>query len=232
MKGMHDQALNAIIHLGVLTSTLPRRILRRKDGIYAQSEYGTAIFREKIIRDHGNVYREWEPKRSKLGAAILNGLDQVPVGEESRILYLGASTGTTVSYISDLAFKGMVFAVELSYDPFLKLLKLSESRNNIIPILEDAGNPEKFSFLVDRVDLIYQDISQRDQIGIFNENASMFKEAEWAILILKARSISARKSEKEILSENIARIKDFRVLQKIDLKPYDLSNYLLLMKRK
>lgn len=215
----------------MLAVNLSDKIVRKNDAIYTRTSFGKPLFGEKISRDHGAFLREWNVKRSKLGAAILKGLNIFPIKEDSRILYLGASTGTTVSYISDIASDGIIYAVELSYDPFVKLLDLSVQRKNIIPILEDATSPEKFSFLVENADIIYQDISQRDQIGIFNRNAEAFPDAKWAFLILKARSITARKRESEILHENIGRIRDFKVAQVIDLTPYDIANYLLVLKR-
>ncbi len=215
----------------MLKNDLPDNILVRKDAVYTRTAYGKPLFREKIMKEGGNFLREWLPRRSKLGAAVLKGLNQVPIREDSCVLYLGASTGTTVSYISDIAPVGRIYAVELSYDPFIKLLDLAVQRENIIPILEDAGNPEKFSFMVESADVIYQDISQKDQIGIFNRNAEVFRKASWAFLVLKARSISAKKSEREVLRENISRINDFRVVQVVDLQPYDISNYLILLRR-
>lgn len=206
-------------------------IIRKKDSLFTLTRYRNSLFGEKILKDHGAFRREWIAKRSKLGAAILNGLGSFPLRSNSRVLYLGASTGTTVSYISDIVSEGMIYAVELSYDPFVKLLNLAEHRDNIIPILEDAGNPEKFSFMVEEPDILYQDISQRDQIRIFNRNSMTFPDIKWAFLVIKARSITARKRDEQILKETIAQISDFSVVQTVDLKPYDVSNYLILLKK-
>lgn len=215
----------------MLKDNLSEQVVRKGDSIFTRTSYSKPLFKEKILKEKGTYIREWNVKRSKLGAAILKGLNILPIKRNSRVLYLGASTGTTVSYISDIAPDGMVYAVELSYDPFIKLLDLSLQRNNVIPILEDAVNPEKYSFLVEHADVIYQDISQRDQVGIFNRNAEIFPEARWGLLVLKARSITARKKDSEILRENISGIRDFKTVQVIDLQPYDISNYLILLKK-
>lgn len=207
-------------------------IVRKNERLFTYSKYHDSVFGEKLSREKGKTLREWIVKRSKLGVAILKGLGKFPISSTSNVLYLGASSGTTVSYVSDIVSDGIVYAVELSYDPFIKLLDLSMKRDNIIPILEDAGNPEKYRFMIEHVDCIYQDIAQRDQIRIFNENANAFPDAGWAFLVLKARSISARKSDSSILKENIARIENFNTVQVIDLKPYDVSNYMILLKRK
>lgn len=47
-------------------------------------------------------YRVWNPFRSKLAAAILGGVDKIHMGPGSRVLYLGAASGTTVSHVADI----------------------------------------------------------------------------------------------------------------------------------
>lgn len=47
-------------------------------------------------------YRVWNPFRSKLGAAILGGVDKIHIKPGSKVLYLGAASGTTVSHVSDI----------------------------------------------------------------------------------------------------------------------------------
>ena len=47
-------------------------------------------------------YRAWNPFRSKLAAAILGGVDNIHMKPGSKVLYLGAASGTTVSHVSDL----------------------------------------------------------------------------------------------------------------------------------
>lgn len=47
-------------------------------------------------------YRAWNPFRSKLAAAILGGVDKIYMKPGSKVLYLGAASGTTVSHVSDI----------------------------------------------------------------------------------------------------------------------------------
>ena len=63
---------------------------------------GNQVYKEKLIIKRGIEYRLWDPFRSKLAASIMNGLDIFPFENKSQILYLGASTGTTVSHVSDI----------------------------------------------------------------------------------------------------------------------------------
>ncbi|MCW1308666.1 MAG: fibrillarin-like rRNA/tRNA 2'-O-methyltransferase, partial [Candidatus Nanoarchaeia archaeon] len=73
-------------------------------------------FSDERLFTIGDVeYREWIPNRSKIAAAILNGLKVLPIQKGSRVLYLGAAAGQTASYCSDIVGKdGVVYCVEIS----------------------------------------------------------------------------------------------------------------------
>ena len=79
---------------------------------------GIKVYDEKLIQeDRDGVigeYRIWNPRRSKLSAALLNGLEKINLENDAKVLYLGASTGTTVSHISDIVTEGVIYAVEFS----------------------------------------------------------------------------------------------------------------------
>lgn len=212
-------------------SSLPAEIVRQKNSVYTISKYAKPVYGEKIRKTEAGYLREWNPKRSKVAAAILKKLSDLPLKNGSSVLYLGAASGTTVSHFSDICHAGKIFAVEKAYDPFVKLLDLSDTRNNIYPIIEDAGQIERYSFFINRVDFIYQDIAQRNQVQIFNNASSYFTEARDAMLVVKIRAISSRGRERDILSQEASKIKGFKVLETIDLSPYSKSNYLLRLRR-
>ena len=44
----------------------------------------------------------WNPFRSKLAAGILGGLDDIFMKPGSKVLYLGAASGTSVSHVADV----------------------------------------------------------------------------------------------------------------------------------
>ena len=76
---------------------------------------GKQVYNEKLLLKKGIEYRLWDPFRSKLAASVMNGLNDFPFTEKSNILYLGVSTGTTISHISDIIGpNGIVFGVEHS----------------------------------------------------------------------------------------------------------------------
>ncbi|RLG28350.1 fibrillarin-like rRNA/tRNA 2'-O-methyltransferase, partial [Methanosarcinales archaeon] len=148
---------------------------------------GEKIHGEKIVKYKNREYRSWNPYKSKLAAAILNGL-KIELKKDFDVLYLGAATGTTVSHISDICKEGLVYAVEFSPVSMKKLVELSEHRNNIIPILADASHPDRYNVIVSQVDFVYQDISQRNQAEIFITNVSNYlKKTGFSVLMVKAR---------------------------------------------
>lgn len=207
------------------------RLVFRNGTYYTVSDFHYSVYGERTSKRKGEFQRYWDPKRSKLSAALYKGMEHFPLELKSNVLYLGASTGTTVSHISDLSPRGRIFAVESSYEPFVKLIKLSERRDNIYPILEDANYPEKYNFFTDDIDILYQDISQRNQVQIFNNNAESFPSIKHGILILKIRAITSKQSEKQILNTSLEQIKGLRVREVINLKPFHRAHYLVYCER-
>jgi len=97
-------------------------------------------------------YRVWNPFRSKIAAAILGGVDNVHIKPGSKVLYLGAAAGTTVSHVADVVGpEGAVYAVEFSHRPGRDLVNMAKKRTNVIPIIEDARHPQKYRMLVGMV---------------------------------------------------------------------------------
>ncbi|MGC8608769.1 MAG: fibrillarin-like rRNA/tRNA 2'-O-methyltransferase [Thermoplasmata archaeon] len=213
-------------HDANITFSLNPRIIRKENRIYTQTDFNKSVYGEHIYRENGKYYREWIPERSKLSAAILKGLRFFPMTSEFNVLYLGASSGTTVSHVSDIVYDGKIYAVEIGYEPFSKLLNLAQSRKNIYPILEDANHIERYEFFIDGVDMIYQDISQRNQVQIFNENVKSFS-PKYAFFVLKTRSIKSSERGDKILKDSKDALSIYTVKQIVDLRPYDYDNYFI-----
>ncbi|MCK4902856.1 MAG: fibrillarin-like rRNA/tRNA 2'-O-methyltransferase, partial [Thermoplasmatales archaeon] len=166
-------------------------VLKKGEKIFTENySKGGKVYNEKLVKFKSKEFRSWNPYKSKLAAAILKGLKDFNIMSDFRVLYLGAATGTTVSHISDVVNDGVIYSVENSAIAIKGLIQLSEKRNNIIPILEDANHPDRYGSIVSNVDLIYQDISQRNQAQIFISNVKRYlKKNEVGILMVKARSI-------------------------------------------
>lgn len=185
---------------------------------------GEQVYGEKLLESGGEEYRLWNPRRSKLAAAILNGLETFPFKDSSKVLYLGASTGTTPSHISDITLNGLIYCVEFSPRMMRKLVDLSQIRPNLIPVLDDATKPRNYLHLVEKADIIYSDVAQPNQTELFMDNMRLFlKEGGIGFLMLKARSIDVTRNPEDIYREEESRLKTagFRVLEKINLEPYE-----------
>ncbi|MBI2176661.1 fibrillarin-like rRNA/tRNA 2'-O-methyltransferase [Candidatus Woesearchaeota archaeon] len=154
------------------------------------SSPGVQLFDEELLVIEGKEYRSWSPLRSKLAAAIVKGLPQLPISKSSRILYLGAAHGYTPSFVSDIASGGIVFCIDPAPRVVRDLVFASEKRKNILPLLADANHPEAYYNLTGAVDIVYQDVAQKNQIEIFVRNCGLFlKPGGFGLLALKARSI-------------------------------------------
>lgn len=117
----------------------------------------------------------WNPFRSKLCAGILGGIDSIHIGPGKKVLYLGGSSGTTVSHVADVVgAEGCVYAVEFSHRSGRDLINMAKKRTNVIPIIEDARHPHKYRMLVPMVDVIFADVAQPDQARIVALNAHHF----------------------------------------------------------
>lgn len=177
-------------------------------------------------------YRIWDPFRSKLCALILKSHPPLGLLENSRVLYLGAATGTTVSHVSDIVREGIVYAVEFSSRSMRDLLRLCEARGNIVPILADAARPEGYCALVEPVDMIYQDVAQRNQAEIATINAKRYlRPGGILILMMKTRSIDVTASPKEVYEHEIEGLKGMDVLESIDLLPFHHDHWAVIAKK-
>jgi len=163
---------------------------------------GTKVYGEALSVVDGVEYRAWDPFRSKLAALLLKGAPPELLGPPRTVLYLGAAHGTTASHLSDLWPDATIFAIEKSPTSFAPLLALARTRPGLIPILADAQLPERYQADVGPVDLLYQDIAQRNQAGIFVENArACLAPGGHGILMLKVRSVTQQRPTATVVRE-------------------------------
>ena len=193
---------------------------------------GLTVYGEKLVKLDDEEYRIWDPFRSKLAAAMRKGLRDFPLNNGDKVLYLGASTGTTVSHVSDLiGNKGLVFAVEPAVRVARELIEnVASKRKNVIPIIQDARRPESYFSVFGNVDLVYCDIAQSDQTEIAIKNCNNFLKNEGILLIvIKTRSIDVTMSPHSVVvreSEKLRKI-NFHINQTINLDPFDKDHALI-----
>lgn len=194
---------------------------------------GNKVYGEKLITFKGEEYREWDPYRSKLAAMILEKPSVDFLSSELKCLYLGASSGTTISHLSDIVYNGIIYGVEFAERSMRQLIQNTNNRKNIVPILGDANFPEKYANSVfTNIDLVYQDIAQPNQAQIAIANCSYYlKDNGTLILAIKSQSIdSVQKPEKIYIQEKkILEKAGYKISESFNIHRYAANHIILIV---
>ena len=193
---------------------------------------GISVRKERRKRDGRNEWRLWDPTKSKIAASLLrtrlNPSEIIPLPGDN-CLYLGSSTGGTVSHIHDCVcgsgnhHKGQIIAIDISTRMMRDLVRLSEIRPGIVPVLADARDIKQISpFINKKVDWLHQDLSISDQAKTFVKIAEVFlKNNGIGLLSLKAASerVSDGSTENKFeKAQDILENSNLEVIERIDLK--------------
>ncbi len=195
---------------------------------------GLNVYGERLVKFKGVEYRVWDAFRSKLAGAIIKGLNNVPIEPGSKVLYLGAASGTTPSHVSDIVGEaGYVYCVEFAQRSLRDLVNnVAAFRTNILPMLEDARMPERYAmFIPGKVDTIYCDVAQPEQAKLLADNAAVFlKPHGWVMLACKSQSIDVTMSPNEVYRQEarILKKRGFSVTEIVELDPYDKAHAMIL----
>lgn len=224
MRGGAKVVVEPHKHPGVFIAKGKEDALVTRNMVPGESVYGE----KRIAVEEGDTkveYRVWNPFRSKLGAAILGGVDHIWIGPGDKVLYLGAASGTTVSHVSDLVGPtGMVYAVEMSARSGRDLLGMAKKRTNVIPIIEDARLPQKYRMLVGMVDTVFADVAQPDQARIVALNAQYFlKNGGHFVISIKANCIDSTAEPAVVFANEIQKLvaENFKPAEQLTLEPYE-----------
>jgi len=192
-------------------------------------------FKEQTLKIGKDEFRLWDPTRSKLAAAIMKKIKEVPITKNSKVLYLGIAHGYTASFIANIIGKeGMIYGVEFSERCFNELLPICVKYKNIVPILEDARKPERYNW-VEKVDVVYVDIAQPDATLVAIRNCKEFlKENGYLFLAIKSRSIDVTKNPKEIYKESLKKLEKsgFEIVDWKTLDPFEKAHAFVIAKFK
>ena len=192
MKGGAKVIIEPHRHPGVFVARGKEDALVTLNMVPGKTVYGEKTVKVDDAEGKKVEYRVWNPFRSKLAAAIVGGVENIWMGPGSKVLYLGAASGTTVSHVSDLVGpvrswvacvhggvqsiggetshsavplqEGVVYAVEFSHRSGRDLINMAKNRPNVVPIIEDARHPLKYRMLVSMVDCVFADVAQPDQV--------------------------------------------------------------------
>lgn len=210
----------------------------KEDAIVTRNLFpGESVYGERRIQVTGHdyenkvEYRVWNPFRSKLAAALLGGMDHLYIKRNSKVLYLGAANGTTVSHVSDIVGPdGSVFSIEFSNRSGRDLIDMAKKRPNIIPIIEDARRPERYRMLVPMVDVIYADVAQPDQARIVGHNADFFlKTGGHYMISIKASCIESTLPAELVFAKEVKKLQDLSLKpqEQLTLEPYERDHALV-----
>lgn len=214
----------------VYESKLKKRQLYTINIVPGRNAYG-----EKLVNENGVEYREWDAFKSKLAACILKGSLNIGIRKNDVVLYLGSASGTTTSHVSDIVGDGgFIFAVDIAPRVMRDLIFLCYERKNIAPVLADANKTKELLERVSSVDVLYQDVAQKNQIEIFLKNVDLFLKADgYALLAVKARSIDVTKQPKQIFKEVKEKLeKNLAIIDYRELEPFQRDHCMFICKKK
>ena len=194
---------------------------------------GLNVYGERLVKFKGVEYRVWDAFRSKLAGAIIKGLQNVPIEPGSKVLYLGAASGTTPSHVSDIVGEsGHVYCVEFAQRSIRDLVNnVAAFRPNISPLLEDARIPERYAmFITGKVDVIYCDVAQPEQAKLLADNADVFlKHDGWIMIAVKAQSVDVTMAPEAVYRQEAAVLqrRGFEVAEVVNLEPFDKAHAMI-----
>jgi len=196
---------------------------------------GNKVYGERLITFKGEEYREWDPHRSKLAAMILENPSLEFLTKDLSCLYLGASSGTTISHLSDIVYEGVIYGVEFAERSMRQLVQNTDKRKNIVPLLGNANFPENYAkSIFTSIDLVYQDIAQPNQAQIAIENCNYYlKNKGFLILAIKSQSIdSVQNSEKIYVQEKkILEEAGYIIIDRINIHKYAANHIILTVQK-
>ncbi|KAM9961559.1 hypothetical protein ACTFIR_004413 [Dictyostelium discoideum] len=198
---------------------------------------GESVYGEKRVSvgegEDKKEYRIWNPFRSKIAAGLHRGVDEIHIKPGSKVLYIGAASGTTISHVSDIVGPtGVVYGIELSHRPGRDLIGMAKKRTNVIPIIEDARHPQKYRMLIGMVDVVFADVAQPNQAQIVAQNSAYFLKNEGHFIIsIKASCIDSTAPTEVVVQNEITKLKKEKLRPQHLLKtldPYERNHSLVI----
>lgn len=207
----------------------------RRTQLYTISMFpGQRVYGEEVIHENGIEYRQWDASKSKLAASILKGSPNIGMRKNDVVLYLGSASGTTASHVSDIVgSNGFIFAVDIAPRVMRDFIFLCYKRKNIAPILADANKINELKERASAVDIVYQDVAQKNQVEIFLKNAGFFlKQGGYALLAVKARSIDVTRQPKQIFRDVREKLeKELEIVDYRELEPFQKDHCMFICKK-
>ena len=190
---------------------------------------GFSLRGERLKRDGRKEWRQWNPRASKLGAALLKASKPGLLPEPgASCLYLGSGHGTTISHLHDHVcasnnhLDGSIVAVDISARCIRDVIRLSKTRPGILPVLADCRQSEQIApFLSTKVPWLFQDVSQSGQVEMFISACTRFL-APKGTGLLSLKSASERDTDGAFdHAESTLLDAGFTMVERIDLTGWE-----------
>ena len=148
---------------------------------------GTKTRKERIKIVNDEEFLEWSPYKSKLAAAIRSGLQILPIIKNSKVVCINLLEESTILHISNIVgSNGSVFVIDINKNKKSFLNKLVDTHKNIIPIYDTVDELSSSSSITGKVDALYVDIPESEQIEtIVEKYGSLLKNEGFLMLIAK-----------------------------------------------
>ena len=114
------------------------------------------------------------------------------------------------------------------------LVFVCEDRKNMTPLFFDANHPEEYKDNICEVDVVYQDVAQKNQAEIFLKNCDMFlKKGGFALLAVKSRSIDVTKNPKDIYNLVLDQLKTakLKIIETKEIGPYEKDHLFIVCQK-
>ena len=100
--------------------------------------------------------------------------------------------------------------------------------------MADAGKVNMLRERISAVDVIYQDVAQKNQLEIFLRNVELFLKSDgYALLAVKARSIDVNKQPKQIFRDAREKLeKALAIIDYRELEPFQKDHCMFICKKK
>jgi fibrillarin-like pre-rRNA processing protein len=91
------------------------------------------------------------------------------------------------------------------------LVAVARRRDNVVPLMADAAQPERYAPLLEVADLMYQDIAQPEQVTIAIRNSVFLRDGGRMLVMLKTRSIDTAEDPVVVLERSVAAFEAARI---------------------
>ena len=172
-----------------------------------------------------NEYRIWKPYRSKLAAAIINGIEIFPILKKSKILYFDTFMENTINHISDIiGIDGKIFLPK-NYTTSNFLGNIENNSTNI-SLINDIKKSA-----IDDVDILYVDALNQNFLDIVINSKVYLKKGGYLMLVIKTNEIFENQDSNAKENNRYKKIRSlFNIIQEINLTDFFSGQTMLIAK--